>query len=100
VKQDTLVQHFPIEKGAVARSVTKLVDAGYVRRIPDPDTRRAVRLFLTEKDETIAPEIERIDHEWEEMMYSCLQKEDRPQYSSLIRSMSDSCRETLEKTEG
>jgi hypothetical protein len=52
------------------------------------------------KGETIAPEIERIDHEREERMYSCLQKEDHPRFSSLIRSMADSSRETPEKTEG
>jgi DNA-binding MarR family transcriptional regulator len=100
VMQETLVRHFRIDKGAVARAVTKLVDGGYVRCIPDPDNQRAVRLFLTEKGEKIAPEIERIDHEWEKMMYSCLQKEDHPRFSSLIRSMADSCSKTLEKTEG
>ncbi|MEN6395780.1 MAG: MarR family transcriptional regulator [Methanoregula sp.] len=100
VMQDTLARHFHIDKGAVARAVIKLVHAGYVRRIPDPENRRAVRLFLTEKGEQIAPEIEKIDREWEEMMYSSLTKEDRLLFSLLIRRITDSCRETLEKTEG
>ena len=100
VMQDTLARHFHIDKGAVARAVIKLVNAGYVRRIPDPDNRRAVRLFLTKKGEQIAPEIEKIDREWEEMMYSSLTKEDRLLFSLLIRRITDSCCETLEKTEG
>ena len=98
VMQDTLVRHFRIDKGSIARAVTKLETAGYVRRITDPYNRRAVRLFLTEKGEQIAPEIKRIDREWEESMYACLSSEERTQFCSLIRRIAESCLVTLEKT--
>jgi DNA-binding MarR family transcriptional regulator len=97
--QDTLARHFRIDKGAIARAVKKLEDAGYVKRIVDPGDRRAVRLFLTPKGEEIAPAIEQIDHEWEELMYSRLKPEDRPQFYLLIRRIADSCCESLKKAE-
>ncbi len=100
VMQETLARHFHIDKGAVARAVNKLVDAGYVQRIPDPNNRRAVRLFLTEKGIEISPKIEKIEQEWEEKMYSCIPQKDRLQFYSLMQTMTYSCLQTLEKTEG
>jgi len=47
IMQEILVRHYNLDKGTIARSVRKLKDAGYIRRIIDPDNRRAVRLFLT-----------------------------------------------------
>jgi DNA-binding MarR family transcriptional regulator len=99
VMQDTLARHFHIDKGAVARAVTKLVDAGYVQRIPDPDNRRAVRLFLTEKGEQIVPEIKRIDREWEEMTCSCLPPDDRQRFGQFLSKIAGSCMDTLKNME-
>ncbi len=65
VTQETLARHFHIDRGTIARSVRKLEDAGYVIRTIDPDNRRAVRLFLSEKGITIIPDLIRIDTEWE-----------------------------------
>ena len=49
IMQEILVRHYNLDKGTIARSVRKLKDAGYIRRIIDPDNRRAVRLFHTKK---------------------------------------------------
>jgi len=99
IMQDTLARHLHIDKGAVARSVAKLVGAGYVRRITDPGNRRAVRLFLTKKGEAIAPELLRIDREWEELACSRLSPADREKFSLLAESVALTCRDTLEKME-
>lgn len=84
IMQETVVRHFHIDKGSIARSVKKLEDAGFIRRITDPDNRRAVRLFLTEKGEQVAPEILRIDREWQELSYAGLSDDEREQFSALI----------------
>ena len=68
IMQEILVRHYNLDKGTIARSVRKLKDAGYIRRIIDPDNRRAVRLFLTKKGEKAAPFLQAIDREWEERM--------------------------------
>jgi Transcriptional regulators len=95
VMQDTLARHLHIDKGAVARTVTKLVDAGYVRRTTDPANRRTVRLFLTQKGEAIAPAILRIDREWEETACSCLSPEDQAAFSRLTGAVARTCLATL-----
>jgi len=99
VMQDTLARHLHIDKGAVARTVTKLEEAGYVRRTTDPANRRTVRLFLTQKGEEIAPALLRIDREWEETACSCLSPADRAKFCSLTEAVARTCLTTLETIE-
>lgn len=99
VMQDTLARHLHIDKGAVARTVTKLVAAGYVRRTTDPANRRTVRLFLTQKGEAIAPALLRIDQDWEETACSCLSPADREKFCSLTGAVARTCLATLETLE-
>ena len=65
ITQETLVRHYHLDKGTIARAVRKLEDAGYLRRIIDPGNRRAVRLFLTEKGEQAVPALQEINRDWE-----------------------------------
>ncbi|WP_298670048.1 MarR family winged helix-turn-helix transcriptional regulator [uncultured Methanofollis sp.] len=79
ITQETLVRRFRVDRGTVARAVRKLEDAGYISRTVDPDDRRAVRIFLTDRGEEIIPEIVRIDREWEEEVFAGLTDEERTQ---------------------
>lgn len=65
ITQETLVRHYHLDKGTIARAVKKLENGGYIRRITDPENRRAVRLFLTGKGDQMVPVIQKINHEWE-----------------------------------
>jgi MarR family transcriptional regulator, temperature-dependent positive regulator of motility len=65
ITQETLVRHYHLDKGTIARAVKKLENGGYIRRITDPENRRAVRLFLTRKGEQMVPVIQEINSAWE-----------------------------------
>ena len=65
IMQDTLVRHYNLDKGTIARAARKLEDGGYIRRITDPGNRRAVRLFLTTEGERAVPLLQAIYGEWE-----------------------------------
>lgn len=65
ITQETLVRHYHLDKGTIARAVKKLENGGYIRRITDPENRRAVRLFLTKKGEQMVPIIQEINRAWE-----------------------------------
>ncbi|WP_067052470.1 MarR family winged helix-turn-helix transcriptional regulator [Methanofollis ethanolicus] len=84
ITQDTLVRRFRVDKGTVARAVRKLEDAGYISRTVDPDDRRAVRIFLTERGEEIVPEIIRINQEWEEEVCTGLSAEGRREIEVIL----------------
>ena len=48
VRSSRLVENFGIDKGAISRQISSLVDLGLVERVPDPEDGRATRLRLTE----------------------------------------------------
>jgi DNA-binding MarR family transcriptional regulator len=89
VMQETLVRHYDLDKGTIARSVRKLEDAGYIRRIIDPGNRRAVRVFLTKKGERAAPLLQVIDREWEEQICDGLPDKDKQTLKTLMRTVAE-----------
>jgi MarR family transcriptional regulator, temperature-dependent positive regulator of motility len=85
--QETLVRHYRLDKGTIARAVRKLEDAGYIRRIVDPANRRAVRLFLTERGEQAAPQIHAIGLAWEAQISAGLSDSERAALQGLMRTV-------------
>lgn len=97
IMQDTLVRHFHLDKGTIARASGKLENGGYIRRITDPGNRRAVRLFLTEKGERVIPLLQAINQEWESRISSGLPEKDMAALHNHIRHVAQNCFAILEK---
>ena len=97
IMQDTLVRHFHLDKGTIARASRKLEDGGYIRRITDPGNRRAVRLFLTEKGERVIPLLQAINREWESQIGTGLPKKDMAALHTLIRHVAQNSFTILQK---
>jgi MarR family transcriptional regulator, temperature-dependent positive regulator of motility len=87
IMQETLVQHYHIDKGTIARAVKKLKDAGYIRQVVDPANRRAVRLSLTEKGEKMAPILQAINSEWESRICAGLSEDEKNTLNSLMHTV-------------
>jgi len=96
--QETLVRHYLLDKGTIARAVKKLEAAGYIRRIVDPSNRRAVRLFLTEKGEQVIPALRKIDREWDDRVYAGLSMMERDSLTALMRRVDENSHTTLKNT--
>lgn len=87
IMQETLVRHYRLDKGTIARAVKKLEAAGFIRRIVDPANRRAVRLYLTGKGERSIPALQKINREWETQVYSGLSGKERVTLHNLMRTV-------------
>jgi DNA-binding MarR family transcriptional regulator len=87
ITQETLVRHYHLDKGTIARAVKKLETAGYIRRITDPGNRRAVRLFLTKKGEQALPALHAINHAWESLAFFGLTPQDKKICHNLMRTV-------------
>ena len=98
IMQETLVRHYHLDKGTIARAVKKLEDAGYIRRITDPENRRAVRLFLTEKGKEAAPVLQAINIEWEEQVCAGLSQEDRENLNTLMRRVAENSHRSMQNS--
>lgn len=49
ISQEKLATSLKCDRATSARSIARLERAGYVRRVVDPDNRRAYKVFLTEQ---------------------------------------------------
>jgi MarR family transcriptional regulator, temperature-dependent positive regulator of motility len=96
IMQENLVRHFFLDKGTIARAARKLEAAGYISRIVDPDDRRAVRIFLTEKGEEIIPRLRAIEKEWARRVSNGLSAEEREQAESLMRRIARNSHMTIQ----
>ena len=100
IMQDTLVRHYHLDKGTIARAVKKLEDGGYVRRITDPGNRRAVRLFLTEKGEDAVPLLREINRAWEIQISNGLSEKEMTTLHNLMHRVAENGLVILKKNGG
>ncbi|MER6590693.1 MarR family winged helix-turn-helix transcriptional regulator [Micromonospora purpureochromogenes] len=63
-RQTDLADEFDTDSASMTRTVQRLERAGYVRRVPDPDDRRATRVEPTPASLVLRKQVERI---WEDL---------------------------------
>lgn len=63
-RQADLADEFDTDSASMTRTVQRLERAGYVRRVPDPDDRRATRVEPTPASLVLRRQVERI---WEDL---------------------------------
>jgi len=68
MKQKEIAEKIHINKATVSREIEKLIKSGYVRRRRDGESRRGYIITLTEKGESIVPEIKEILLEWKKIL--------------------------------
>jgi MarR family transcriptional regulator, temperature-dependent positive regulator of motility len=100
IMQEDLVRHYHLDKGTIARAVKKLENSGYIRRITDPDNRRAVRLFLTKKGEHAVPFLHGINTAWEKRISTGFSPEEARTLHCLMRRAAQNSILILEKNGG
>lgn len=66
INQERIAERCSINKGAVARSIKKLEDIGFVKRQIDENNRRQNKISLTRSGEEILEKSVKILHHWED----------------------------------
>ena len=69
ISQDGICKFLFMDKGSVAKLVSKLVAANLITRTVNPEDRREYRLFLTELGENVIRDLENNIIEWEEKIF-------------------------------
>ena len=83
LSQQDLTEYIKIDKGCIAKSIKAMEDEGYITRSTDPDDRRAVKVFLTQKARDMMPVIKDVIKSWESALVSGL-KDDEKQLAEQI----------------
>ncbi|MBU2510686.1 MarR family transcriptional regulator [bacterium] len=89
INQKTLAEEMFVDKGTAARAVDHLIQAGLIRRQPDPEDGRAYQLYPTEKAFSFYKTFELRANEWEQILTKGLSDKMIVELKSVINKIVD-----------
>ena len=87
LSQQDLTDYIKVDKGCIAKSIKSLEEEGYITRSADPDDRRAVKVFLTQKAQDTMPVIEDAISSWESVLMSGLKDDEKLLAEQILYKM-------------
>ena len=84
ISQDQLARHICFNKSNITRQLGALEQAGFVRRESDPDDRRVLRVYPTEKAEAALPRVCELMEEWNRLLLEELNPEEQACLLTLL----------------
>lgn len=84
ISQEELARHICVNKSNVTRQLGALEQSGFVRREPDTEDRRMLRVFPTEKAEAAYPRVRALMEEWNGLLLEDFTPEERAVLTSLL----------------
>jgi DNA-binding MarR family transcriptional regulator len=87
LSQDAIVKHTRLNKSTVTRTLAYLEEAGFVKRIQDPNDKRSLLVYPTEKMLEAFPEIRRIAREWNSALIEDIDEEELRIFESVLEKM-------------
>lgn len=96
ISQEELAQHLHVNKSSVARQLSALEAAGYVRRESSPEDKRILLVFPTEKALELRPRLRTILRGWSEYLTDDFTDEERALLSKLMIRIADRAEHYME----
>ncbi len=84
--------HAGITSAAASQMIERLVQQGYIDRSEAPEDRRAKRIYLTEKGETLVKKAIEARHAWLERVINTLSSEEKDVVAAALRVLTDAAR--------
>ncbi len=97
ISQEDISQGYHIDKGAVSRAVKKLSEGDLVRIEPNPEDKRAYRLFLTGKAEQIYERCTEQMHFMEKRIEKGMTKKEVEAFRRLLAKVTRNMAELIEE---
>ena len=79
-----LAQKVALDKATLTGLIDRLERDDLIRRISDPDDRRAIRIFLTPKSERLRTELTELYHENNRLFLSLLTSEEKEVFEHIV----------------
>lgn len=99
ITQEGLSKLIFVHKSNVARQLGSLEEKGFVVRKTDPDDKRNLLVYPTEKAKTALKEIDRITEEWKELIQSGLSEEERAAVERYSALLAENAKRIIEREE-
>lgn len=84
VNQETIAKHLMIDKGSIAKTVSKLEEKGYIVRETNKDNQREKLIQLSEKGENIIEYMKAALRKWNDTILKGISPEQEKQLEGLI----------------
>lgn len=76
-----------LEKSTLTSMLDRLESIGYLRRVPSPDDRRKILIFLTEKNKTMKERYEKVSNEMVELFYGGFSEDEIQHFEEDLRKI-------------
>ena len=96
VNQESISKRYRIDKGMVAKTLTRLEDKGFIKREQNPNNKRENIISLTEKSAYIMKYINAIFDDWNKILYGEMSKEDIDCVKRLTGKMAENVAKYLD----
>lgn len=82
INQDAIAHYFMIDKGAIAKTISKLEEKGHVTKSPNGENKRENLISLTPKGESMLGLMSGVLEEWNSGILDGLSKEEIEQFNT------------------
>lgn len=96
VNQETISKRYMIDKGMVAKTLTRLEYKGFIKREQNPNNKRENIISLTQKSVCIMSDINTIFDEWNKILYGEMSKADIECVKRLTGKMAENITKYLD----
>jgi DNA-binding MarR family transcriptional regulator len=84
INLEKLSRKIMVDKALSTRAIQKLIQLGYLEKVPDEQDLRAYRLFLTEAGRKVVPCVMNEIHQWNECITMDLNNEEKDLLNSFL----------------
>ena len=85
ISQDNLAKLIYVNKSTVTRQLNQLEKGDFIIRQTNPQDRRVIELYLTDKSVSLLPEIHRVILDWNDELTSILSQEEKEQFIYMLK---------------
>lgn len=82
--QEEISREVCLDKSNTSRTLCALEESGYIRREVNPENRREMRIFPTEKLESVIGELRRVSKLWNELISEGISDEELEIFHSVL----------------
>ena len=95
IPQDRLAEVIYVNKSNVARQLASLEEKGFISRTPDPQDRRSLLVYPTQKATDALPAIHNVHRAWNEMVLEGFGEEERRLVADFARRLSENAKRAI-----
>ena len=98
--QEDISRALAVNKSTAARALSRLEETGYIKREPNPDDKRELLIYPTDKMTEILGSVRRISSEWNALISEGISEDELAVFESVMERMEKSARAAIEREGG